>query len=127
MERDFTAAGPNRLWLADLTYVKTHSGWVYVAFIIDAYSGFVVGWQAARSLRSGLAIDALEMAIFNRQRGRRRPRRTHPPQRSRHPSRIQSVVATLACWRERRVFVEGFGGCAPAKHWNFPRNRGGFG
>ena len=57
--------GPNRLWLADLTYVKTHAGWVYVAFIIDAYSRFVVGWQASTSLRSDLAIDALEMAVFN--------------------------------------------------------------
>lgn len=68
VERDFTATAPNRLWLADLTYVKTHTGWVYAAFIIDAYSRMVVGWQASRSLRSDLAIDALEMAVFNRRR-----------------------------------------------------------
>lgn len=68
VERDFTAPAPNRLWLADLTYVKTHAGWVYVAFIIDAYSRMVVGWQASRSLRSDLAIDALEMAVHNRRR-----------------------------------------------------------
>ena len=68
VERKFRAPAPNRLWVADLTYVKTHSGWVYVAFIIDVYSRFVVGWQASRSLRSDLAIDALEMAVFNRQR-----------------------------------------------------------
>jgi len=68
VERRFRAPAPNRLWVADLTYVKTHSGWVYVAFIIDVYSRFVVGWQASRSLRSDLAIDALEMAVFNRQR-----------------------------------------------------------
>ena len=68
VDRDFTAEAPNRLWLADLTYVKTHAGWVYVAFIIDAYSRFVVGWQASTSLRSDLAIDALEMAVFNRRR-----------------------------------------------------------
>jgi putative transposase len=66
--RDFRASAPNRLWVADLTYVETHSGWVYVAFIIDVYSRMVVGWQASRSLRSDLAIDALEMAIWNRQR-----------------------------------------------------------
>ena len=59
---------PNRLWVADLTYVKTHTGWVYVAFIIDVFSRFIVGWQASRSLRSDLAIDALEMAVFNRRR-----------------------------------------------------------
>jgi putative transposase len=68
VERQFRAPAPNRLWVADLTYVKTHSGWVYVAFIVDVYSRMVVGWQASRSLRSDLAIDALEMAIFNRQR-----------------------------------------------------------
>jgi putative transposase len=68
VERSFRAPAPNRLWVADLTYVKTHSGWVYVAFIIDVYSRMVVGWQASRSLRSDLAIDALEMAIWNRRR-----------------------------------------------------------
>ena len=68
VDRNFGAPAPNRLWVADLTYVKTHSGWVYVAFIIDVYSRMVVGWQASRSLRSDLAIDALEMAIWNRQR-----------------------------------------------------------
>ena len=68
VSRQFKAPAPNRLWVADLTYVKTHSGWVYVAFIIDVFSRMVVGWQASRSLRSDLAIDALEMAVFNRQR-----------------------------------------------------------
>jgi len=68
VERDFRAPAPNRLWVADLTYVKTHTGWVYVAFIIDVYSRMIVGWQASRSLRSDLAIDALEMAIWNRRR-----------------------------------------------------------
>lgn len=68
VERQFRASAPNRLWVADLTYVKTHTGWVYVAFIIDVFSRFVAGWQASRSLRSDLAIDALEMAIWNRRR-----------------------------------------------------------
>ena len=66
VQRDFTAAAPNTLWVADLTYVKTFSGWVYVAFIIDVYSRAVVGWQASRSLRTDLALDALEMAIHQR-------------------------------------------------------------
>ncbi len=68
VDRDFNAPAPNRLWVADLTYVKTHSGWVYVAFVIDVFSRMVVGWQASKSLRSDLALDALEMAIWNRQR-----------------------------------------------------------
>ena len=64
--RQFRAPAPNRLWVADLTYVKTHSGWVYVAFIVDVCSRFVVGWQASRSLRTDLALDALEMALWSR-------------------------------------------------------------
>ena len=52
--------------VADVTYVKTHAGWVYVAYIVDVFSRYVVGWQASRSLRTDLAIDALEMAIWAR-------------------------------------------------------------
>jgi putative transposase len=67
VERDFSAARPNQLWVADLTYVATWSGFVYVALVIDAFSRYLVGWQAARSLRTDLALDALEMAIWRRQ------------------------------------------------------------
>jgi putative transposase len=67
VDRDFAAQRPNQLWVADLTYVATWSGFVYVAFVIDAFSRFIVGWQASRSLRTGLALDALEMAIWRRQ------------------------------------------------------------
>jgi putative transposase len=69
VERDFSATRPNQLWVADLTYVATWSGFVYVAFVIDAFSRFVVGWQASRSLRTDLALDALEMAIWRRRGG----------------------------------------------------------
>jgi transposase InsO family protein len=55
--------------VADLTYVARWSGFVYVAFIIDAFSRFIVGWQAAHSLRTDLALDALEMAIWQRRGG----------------------------------------------------------
>src|SRR5678815_3604546 len=64
--RQFRAPAPNRLWVADLTYVKTHGGWVYVAFVVDVCSRFVVGWQASRSLRTDLALDAPEMALWAR-------------------------------------------------------------
>jgi len=65
VQPQFVAVAPNRLWVADLTYVKT-PGWVYVAFIVDVFSRFVVGWQAYRSLRTDLALDALEMAVWGR-------------------------------------------------------------
>jgi putative transposase len=68
VDRRFRAGAPNRLWVADLTYVRTWSGFVYVAFITDVYSRMIVGWQASRSLRSDLALDALEQAIWARSR-----------------------------------------------------------
>jgi putative transposase len=69
VDRDFSAQRPNQLWVADLTYVATWSGFVYVALVIDAFSRFIVGWQASRSLRTDLALDALEMAIWRRRGG----------------------------------------------------------
>jgi transposase InsO family protein len=66
VERDFSAARPNELWVADLTYVATWSGFVYASFVIDVYSRFIVGWQVSRSLRTDLALDALEMGIWAR-------------------------------------------------------------
>jgi len=72
VDRRFRAAAPNRLWVADLTYVRTWSGFVYVSFITDVYSRMIVGWQSSRSLRSDLALDALEQAIWARSnRGQR--------------------------------------------------------
>ena len=68
VERNFTASAPNRLWVADLTYVSTWSGFCYVAFVIDVFSRFIVGWRVSTSLHAELALDALEMAIWRRQR-----------------------------------------------------------
>src|SRR6266704_3373673 len=64
--RDFTAPAPNRRWVADITYVDTARGFVYTAFVTDLFSREIVGWQVADHLRAGLALDALEMAIFAR-------------------------------------------------------------
>lgn len=67
VKRDFTATGPNELWVADLTYVRTAAGWVYAAFILDVFARLIVGWQVATSLYTDLALDALQMAIWRRQ------------------------------------------------------------
>ncbi|MCX5215564.1 IS3 family transposase [Kitasatospora sp. NBC_00240] len=64
VNRRFTADRPNQLWLADLTYVRTWSGWVYVAFVLDAHSRRIVGWQIADHMRTDLPLDALEMALW---------------------------------------------------------------
>ena len=66
VERVFAAPAPNRLWVADLTYVWTARGFVYTAFIVDAFSRAIVGWWVSSSLRADLALDALEMAIWAR-------------------------------------------------------------
>jgi putative transposase len=66
VQRIFNAAAPNRLWLADLTYVSTVRGFCYTAFIVDAFSRRIVGWRVASTLRTDLALDALEMAIWAR-------------------------------------------------------------
>ena len=68
VERDFTADAPNQPWVADITYIKTHSGRVHAAFVIDVFSRTVVGWQVATSLYTELALEALEMAIWRRRR-----------------------------------------------------------
>ena len=66
VNRDFNPPAPNQLWVADLTYVVTWSGCVYVAFVIDAYARTIVGWRVSSSLRTDLALDALEHAVHAR-------------------------------------------------------------
>ena len=66
VERDFTADRPDCLWVADITYVRTFAGWVYAAFVLDVFSRRVVGWQLSTSLRTDLALDALNMGLWTR-------------------------------------------------------------
>ena len=68
VDRDFTAPAPNRLWVADFTYVATWSGTVYVAFVFDVYSRRIVGWRAATRMTTELVLDCLEHAIWTRGR-----------------------------------------------------------
>jgi putative transposase len=68
VDRVFTADVPNRLWVADITYVGTASGWVYASFVLDVFARRIVGWKLSTSLRTDLALDALNMGIWTRQR-----------------------------------------------------------
>src|SRR5271163_4784137 len=78
VDRDFTAFRPNQLWVADITFVPTASGFLYLAVVLDAWSRKIVGWSMANHLRTELVLDALEMAI-----GQRRPHDViHPTSRS---------------------------------------------
>jgi putative transposase len=69
VDRNFSATGPNQLWVADITFVPTATGFLYLAVVLDAWSRRIVGWAMANHLRTDLVLDALEMAI-----GQRRPR-----------------------------------------------------
>ncbi|PPJ17199.1 hypothetical protein C5E45_35145 [Nocardia nova] len=66
LNRDFTATAPNRVWVADFTYVSTWSGWAYVAFVFDAYSRAIVGWTTAATKTTALVSKALNMAVWRR-------------------------------------------------------------
>eukprot|EP00456_Euglypha_rotunda_P088095 TRINITY_DN9002_c0_g2_i1.p1 TRINITY_DN9002_c0_g2~~TRINITY_DN9002_c0_g2_i1.p1 ORF type:complete len:302 (+),score=35.37 TRINITY_DN9002_c0_g2_i1:337-1242(+) len=66
VHRQFHAPAPNRLWLSDFTYVATWSGFVYVAFVIDAYARRIVGWRVSRTAHAGFVLDALEQALYER-------------------------------------------------------------
>jgi len=66
VERDFVASGPNRLWVADITYVPTGTGFLYLAVVLDAWSRRIVGWAMERHLRAELVLDALDMALWER-------------------------------------------------------------
>jgi putative transposase len=66
LARDFVAAQPNRVWLADITYLPTQEGFLYLAFILDVYSRKIVGWSMASHMRTELVVDALQMAVWRR-------------------------------------------------------------
>jgi putative transposase len=66
VQRNFIATRPNQLWVADLTFVATWRGFVYVALVIDVFARRIVGWRASSSLRTDLALDALEQALYDR-------------------------------------------------------------
>ena len=68
VRRDFAPLAPDRLWVADMTYVSTWGGWVYVAFVIDAFARRIIGWRCGSSMSTQLVLDALEQAVWTRER-----------------------------------------------------------
>jgi putative transposase len=92
VKRNFTAAAPNKLWTADITYVGTQEGFLYLAFILDCYSRKVVGWSMASYLRTELVVDALEMALWRRKPGAGLIHHTDRPRGTVHGSLIRQEV-----------------------------------
>ncbi len=66
VKRNFTPEAPDRLWVADITYVRTWEGWLYLSFVLDTYSRRIVGWSMSNNLKTDLVLDALNMAIYTR-------------------------------------------------------------
>ena len=66
VKRNFTPEAPDLLWVADITYVRTWEGWLYLSFVLDTYSRRVVGWSMANHLKTDLVLDAVNIAIYNR-------------------------------------------------------------
>ena len=108
VDRSFEADRPDRLWLSDITYVPTWSGFVYAALVIDAYSRFVVGWRVSNSLRTDLALDALEQALWAR-----RPDTASPDQRLVHHSDAGGQGG-FNWWSQHLVMKEVHGECCEA-------------
>ena len=98
VERRFEADAPDQLWVADITYVPTWAGFVFLAIVVDAFSRRVVGWQVATHLRTELVLEALNMALWQRRSS----------QRSRQPIYVVRLRQTLP--GDGRRTVHGIGG-----------------
>ena len=113
VDRNFTATRPNQLWVADLTYVATWRGRVYVALVIDAFSRSIVGWRASASLKTDIALDALEQALWSRSD-------TEGPDSSQRPGSAVPVDSLYGAvgrgrhrafgWKQRRLLRQRAGG-----------------
>ena len=108
VDRQFEAEAPNRLWVADITYVPTRSGVAYAAFVVDVYSRFVVGWRVSASLRTDLALDALEQAIWARN-----PKAADPDRQLVHHS-DRGAQGGFNWWSQHLMMKEVYGECCEA-------------
>jgi putative transposase len=70
LEREFTVADPDRVWVSDITYIRTWEGWLYLAAVMDLYSRKIVGWSIQSTLARDLVLDAILMAVWRRKPGR---------------------------------------------------------
>src|ERR1044071_4865260 len=91
-------SAPNRLWVADISYLRTWEGWLYIAVVVDCYSRRVVGWSSADHLRADLVVDALERAV-----ARRRPKPDSYITPTRFAIRVAGARAALPTRRDRAL------------------------
>jgi putative transposase len=107
VKRDFTPQAPDRLWVADITYVRTWEGWLYLAFVLDTYSRRIVGWLMSNHLRTELVLDAVNMAIYT------------PADRSRDSSTTQTGVVSTPRWNSEAA-SEKMSFCLRWARWPMP-------
>ena len=86
LNREFTVAEPDRVWVGDITYIATGEGWLFLAVVIDLFSRQVVGWSLREDMSSGIVIDALRMAWFKRHPGKHTRLMFHSDRGSQHAS-----------------------------------------
>ncbi len=100
-ERDFTAQGPDRVWVTDFTYVRSWAGWVYVAFILDVYAQRIVAWHAATCKDVELVMTPLRMAVWKRARERASDPGlvADPSLERRQPGHLESSSPSTSTWR----------------------------
>ena len=99
VKRDFTATAPDRLWVGDLTYLRTWEGRMYFAFLIDVFSRMIIGWQLAGHMRTDLVLDAVRMALGTRQHGADFRLVAHSDHGSTPRRTTRRRWTTTACWR----------------------------
>ncbi|SHK21641.1 Integrase core domain-containing protein [Roseomonas rosea] len=94
VDRDFTASRPNQLWVADITYVPTATGFLYLTVVLDAWSRRIVGWATANHLRAELVLEAMDMAV-----GQRRPKHVihHSDRAAIHLGRLREAMRRGRC------------------------------
>ena len=110
--RDFAPSAPNQLWVADIKYIPTAAGWLYLAAVVDCFSRRIVGWSMRDDLRAELVVDALEMAV-----ARRRPR----PGLIHHSDQGKQYVSLLFGERCREADIDISIGCTPPTTTPSPR------
>ena len=106
VKRNFTPEAPDRLWVADITYVRTWEGWLYLSFVLDTYSRRVVGWSMANNLNTDLVLDAVSMAIYAR---RPRPGLIHHSDRG-----SQYTSVEFGSWLREEGLLPSMGSVADA-------------
>ena len=99
MNREFSVAEPDKVWVGNITYIATHEGWLFLAVVIDLFSRQVVGWSLREDMTSKIVIDALRMAWFKRHQGKHAGVLFHSDRGSQYASGAFRVALNEPAWQ----------------------------